>query len=83
MDSVKLIRGHFFIETKGNATPDKIKHLMESWYVNKAACRFKESYDRNWQYFEKHSLSKPLIQIRRMQKRWGSLSKGGTLPENS
>jgi predicted metal-dependent hydrolase len=83
MDSVKLIRGHFFIETKGNATPDKVKYIMESWYADKAACRFKESYDRNWQYFEKHSLAKPRIQIRRMQKRWGSLSKGGTLTLNT
>lgn len=82
MDSVKLIRGHFFIEAKGNATPDKVKQLLEGWYADKAACRFKESYDRNWPYFEKLSLAKPRLLVRRMRKRWGSLSKGGTLTLN-
>ena len=83
MDSVKLIRGHFCIKVKGNATPDKVKRLLEEWYVDKAAFRFRESFDRNWPHFEKLASSKPRIQIRRMRKRWGSLSKAGTLTLNT
>lgn len=82
LDSVKLVRGHFQIVIKGSVIPDKVKSLMEGWYANKAADRFRESYDRNWPYFEKLSLEKPRIQVRRMQKRWGSLSKGGILTLN-
>lgn len=83
MDAVKLIRGHFHIVAKGNATSDKVRSLLEGWYADKAAERFKESYDRNWPYFEKLSLAKPRLKMRRMRKRWGSLSKGGTFTLNT
>ena len=83
LDVVKLIHGHFHIEVKGNATPDKVRSLLECWYADKAAERFKESYDRNWPCFGKLSLEKPRLQVRRMQKRWGSLSKGGVLTLNT
>lgn len=78
-DYVKLIHGHFHIMIKGNATPDKARSLLEGWYADKAAERFKKSFDRNWPCFEKLSLAKPRLQLRRMRKRWGSLSKGGYL----
>ena len=83
MNSVKLIRGHFYVEVKDNVTPDNVACLLDGWYAGKAADRFKDSFDRNWPCFEKLSLTKPRIQIRRMQKRWGSLSKRGTLTLNS
>jgi predicted metal-dependent hydrolase len=83
INSIKLIRGHFYIVVKGNVTPDKVKSLLEGWYADKAADRFEESYSRNWPYFEKHISAKPRIQIRRMRKRWGSLSQGGTLTLNT
>jgi predicted metal-dependent hydrolase len=83
VDSVKLIRGHFHIEVKRNATPDKVRSLLECWYADKAAERFKECFGRNWPYFEKLSLSAPRLQVRRMRKRWGSLSKGGVLTLNT
>jgi predicted metal-dependent hydrolase len=83
LDSVKLVRGHFHIVAKGTATPDKVKSLLEDWYADKAGERFKESYDRNWPCFEKLFSAKPRLQVRRMRKRWGSLSKGGVLTLNT
>jgi predicted metal-dependent hydrolase len=83
VDAVKLIRGHFNIVAKGTATPDKVRSLLEGWYADKATDRFKESYERNWPCFEKLSLAKPRLQVRRMRKRWGSLSKGGILTLNT
>lgn len=82
-DEVKLIRGHFQIEVKGNASPDKVKSLLEVWYAEKATDRFRESFERCWPSFEKLSLARPRLQIRRMKKRWGSLSKNGTLTLNA
>lgn len=82
-DSVKLTRGYFQIEIKGNVTPDKVRSLLEGWYANKAADRFKESLGLCWPNFEKLALTKPRLQMRRMQKRWGSLSKGGILTLNT
>ena len=82
INSIKLIRGHFFVNVKGESTSDKVKHLLEGWYAHKAAERFKERFDRNWPHFKKLDSAKPRIQIRRMRKRWGSLSKTGTLTLN-
>lgn len=83
MHSVKLIRGHFHVIAKGIATPDKVRSLLEGWYADKAAEKFNERYDRNWPYFAKFSLARPKLLVRRMRKRWGSLSKGGVLTLNT
>jgi predicted metal-dependent hydrolase len=82
INSIKLIRGHFFLGIKGEPTSEKVKHLLEGWYAQKAAERFKERFDRNWPHFEKLVSAKPRLQVRWMKKRWGSLSKAGTLTLN-
>lgn len=82
-DDIKLIRGYFCITVKNNPEYNNVKKLLEDWYLKKAADKFRESYRRCWPYFEKFSLSQPKLQIRRMQKRWGSLSKSGTLTLNT
>jgi predicted metal-dependent hydrolase len=82
-DSVKLTRGYFNVEVKSNVSSDKIKSLLDGWYAAKAAVKFEESFDHCWPYFDKLNLLKPRLQIRRMQKRWGSLSRGGQLTLNT
>lgn len=82
VNGVKLIRGHLHVTVKDSLSSDATKALLDNWYAEKAADRFKESFDRCWPYFAKLSLSKPRLQVRRMQKRWGSLSKNGTLTLN-
>jgi predicted metal-dependent hydrolase len=82
-DSVKLTRGYFAVEVGSTVSSDKVKSLLDVWYAAKAAVKFEESLDHCWPYFDKLSLMKPRLQIRRMQKRWGSLSKSGTLTLNT
>ncbi|MTI85537.1 MAG: M48 family metallopeptidase [Firmicutes bacterium] len=82
-DNVKLIRGYFQIGVKDTVSPDKVKSLLEAWYKKKATEKFRESFERCWPSFEKLSLAKPRLQIRCMKKRWGSLSKNGTLTLNT
>jgi hypothetical protein len=81
-DTVKLTRGYFEILVKGEISPEKVKNLLEGWYRDRAAGRFRESLDRYWPHFEKFSLAKPKLQIKRMRKRWGSLSTNGKLTLN-
>jgi len=81
-DAVKLIRGYFEIGVKGDISPEKIKSLLEGWYRDRAAGKFRESLDRCWPYFEKFSLAKPKLQIKQMRKRWGSLSTNGRFTLN-
>ena len=81
-DSVKLSRGYFLVEAKELVESDKIRLLLERWYADKAKSTFIDSFARCWPYFAKFDLKKPRIQIRRMKKRWGSLSQGGLLTLN-
>lgn len=81
-DSVKLRRGYFEIETKSSANPDTIRLVLERWYREKAAKTFQDSFEHCWPHFEQLGLAKPHLQIRRMKKRWGSLSKTGQLTLN-
>lgn len=81
-DAVKLIKGYFEIKIKGRISPEKVKGLLEGWYRDKAAAILDESFNRCWLYCEKFRSSKPLLQIRSMRKRWGSLSSNGRLTLN-
>jgi predicted metal-dependent hydrolase len=81
-DAVKLTRGFFEIEVNGAISPEKVKGLLDRWYRERAAVRFRESFDRCWTHFEKFSFNKPELQIKKMQKRWGSLSAKGRLTLN-
>jgi predicted metal-dependent hydrolase len=83
LDSVKLTRGYFGVEVKSAVSSGKVKSLLDRWYAAKAAVRFEESLSHCWPYFDKLGLMKPHLQIRRMLKRWGSLSRGGQLTLNT
>lgn len=81
-DTVKLTRGYFEIGVRGDVSSEKVKDLLEKWYRERVAGKFRESLDRCWPHFEKFSLAKPKLQIKRMRKRWGSLSANGRLTLN-
>ncbi len=81
-DSVKLIRGKFLVSFRENLEPEKIKTMLKSWYKEKAQQQFNDSLNRCWQKFRLSGLKKPQIIIRRMSKRWGSLSANGLINLN-
>lgn len=82
VDQVKLTRGFFHVSIKGSNSPARIKRLMDAWHAEKARLKFQESFERCWPRFPKSAAGKPRISIRRMKKRWGSLSKNGRLTLN-
>jgi len=82
-NSVKLTRGYFIVELKSALSVDNVKSLLAGWYAAKAAAKFAEILEHCWPYFAKLNLTKPRMQIRSMKKRWGSLSKQGTLTLNT
>ncbi len=82
-DTVKLSRGHFLLEVKTLLDSGRVRQLMERWYAEKAAIRFQESFERCWSGFPGQGADKPRLQIRRMKKRWGSLSRSGLLTLNT
>lgn len=82
-DEIKLVKGYFVIQVKGRVSSEKSKSLLDEWYTKKAAVKYRESFDRCWPHFSKHSLPQPRMQIKRLKKRWGSLSDKGKLTLNA
>lgn len=82
-DSVKLMRGYFVVEVKSLISSEKVKSLLDEWYAERATVKFQEGFDHCWHCFEKLNVPKPRLQVRRMQKRWGSLSRSGQLTLNT
>ncbi|MBI9108668.1 MAG: M48 family metallopeptidase [Spirochaetales bacterium] len=82
-NSVKLTKGFFQITCREEPTPEITKMLLQKWYLEKAHIKINESMDRCWSKFYNFPYSKPVISIKRMQKRWGSLSGKGTVTLNT
>lgn len=82
-NEVKLIGGYFQVKVRKSNSPERVKRLLDAWYAEKASKRFKESFERCWPTFEKMAVTKPRLQIRRMKRRWGSLSSRGTVTLNT
>ncbi|MEA3507335.1 MAG: SprT family zinc-dependent metalloprotease [Synergistota bacterium] len=80
---VKLTRGFFHVTATDAPTPAIAKKLLNRWYLEKAQLYFQESMERCWLKSERFDFAKPTMKIRRMQKRWGSLSGKGTLTLNT
>jgi predicted metal-dependent hydrolase len=81
-NDVKLVGRYFRITVRGRISSNKVKDLLEKWYAEKAEIRFRESLARCWPPFEKRLSHPPKVHTRRMQTRWGSLSKKGSLTLN-
>lgn len=82
-NSVKLTRGIFQVTCREEPTPEITKRLLQKWYLEKAWLQFNDSMDRCWSKFNSFAFTKPTISIKRMQKRWGSLSDKGTVTLNT
>ncbi|MGB5687457.1 MAG: SprT family zinc-dependent metalloprotease [Candidatus Electrothrix sp.] len=89
-NSVKLSRGFFHITCRNEPTSKTARKLLHQWYLAKAQLHFAASMDRCWQKIGR--LNKPMLavpstpprlSIKRMHKRWGSLSGKGTVTLNT
>jgi predicted metal-dependent hydrolase len=81
--SVKLSRGFFHVTCRSEPTPNAVKRLLNQWYSEKAQLQLAESMGRCWQKFNGLGIDQPRLSIKRMQKRWGSLSDRGTVTLNT
>lgn len=82
-DDVKLVKGYFAIQIKGHISSEKAKFLLDTWYAQRAAAKFSERFDFCWNSFKKLKYPQPKMRIRRLKKRWGSISGGSTLTLNT
>lgn len=82
-NSIKLTRGFFLVTCRSEPAPDVVKKIMQKWYAEKAKLLYAESMDRCWKKFDSFGFERPKISVKRMQKRWGSLSKSATVTLNT
>lgn len=83
VNSVKMTRGFFIVNCRSEPAQDTVKKIMQKWYAEKAKLQYSESLDRCWKKFENMGVERPKLSVKRMQKRWGSLSRNGTMTLNA
>ncbi|HHE07955.1 MAG TPA: M48 family peptidase [Chlorobaculum parvum] len=81
-NSIRLTRGYFSVTSRDVKNSDMTRKLLEAWYLEKAREQFSKSLDRCCLKLKNHAVARPHLSIRRMQKRWGSLSEKGTMTLN-
>ncbi len=76
---VSLMRGLIQTYVKDRHDTDTIKKVLEKWYKQHAQIKFAERLEICFKRVQKFGIKRPKIQIRKMNKRWGSCSKNGSL----
>lgn len=82
INEIKLYRGAMIMKTKKNQ-PEYLEKKLNDWYKEKAILLFDEMINSSLEKFHKYKIEKPVIEIRLMEKRWGSCSKFGKIIFNT
>lgn len=76
------LKGGFFIIECERSTPEITKSQLEHWYKKKAEIYLTNIFEECWQRFRTEMHDKPKLKLLKLRKRWGSLSKSGTMSLN-
>ena len=82
INEIKLYRGAMIMKTK-KANPEYLEKKLNEWYKEKAVIHFEEILESSLEKFNKYKIVKPVLDIRLMQKRWGSCTKSGKVILNT
>lgn len=78
--SVKLTRGYFWVYTPDPENARAVKKQMTSWYQEHAQSIFQEQLEKCLEQTQTIGInSQPKLQIKQMQKRWGSCTQDGLI----
>lgn len=70
-EEVKLYQGRLVVKTL-NSDTTYIKKLLQQWYVARATILFNKLFEQQFCLLKRYELQKPILQIKKMEKRWGS-----------
>ena len=82
INEIKLYRGAMIMTTK-KTNPEYLEKKLNEWYKEKAIFHFEEMLNSSLEKFNKYKIEKPVLDIRLMQKRWGSCTKSGKIILNT
>lgn len=74
INEIKIYRGKMIIKAK-KINPEYLEKKLNEWYREKAILHFEELLNSSLDKFNKFNIEKPILEIRLMQKRWGSCTK--------
>ena len=77
---VEITRGFIIVHTREPDRPEVTRRLVEGWYRKQARAKFAERVEASLARFPDPESFRPMgLIVRRMEKRWGSLSPSGRL----
>jgi predicted metal-dependent hydrolase len=79
--TVRLSRGKLVVTMPGKPDAERVKVMLQRWYLARAKAVFGEVLDTCLPHFK--GLPPPRLIVRTMQSRWGSLSQAGTMTLNA
>jgi len=71
---LKALRGQFILE---HTSRTRVENVVRAWYKQKALEHFSSILDQTFRFFSKFNIEKPTLEIRVMNKRWGSCTAKG------
>ncbi len=77
--SVKLVGRYLYVQTPQPDCTDTTREMVESWYLERARTKFNERLDFCFVPFKRFGCDRPNLSIRRLSKRWGSLTATGSI----
>jgi predicted metal-dependent hydrolase len=81
-EGVKLYRGELVITGK-KTNAIYVEKILNQWYKEKAIFHFEEILSTAVLQFKKYKIATPILQVRQMQKRWGSCTPSGKIILNT
>ena len=82
INEIKIYRGSMIMKTK-KTNPEYLEKKLNEWYKEKAIYHFEELLNSSLEKFIKYKIEKPVLDIRLMQKRWGSCTTSGKIILNT
>lgn len=79
-NSVKLTRGFIVVDLPHGGSEGDVRTMVEQWYRDRAHVRFAERLEANLLRFSAPERYRPIgMIVRRLERRWGSMSPAGWL----
>lgn len=78
-ESVKLKGGYIHVGVNDKSDAERVRVLLDGWLLNHARAQFERRLDACWEHLRKQGVPRPTLRLRRMQKRWGTCTRGGVI----
>ena len=78
-EGVRLVGRHFEVYSPEPTNPGRTRRLLERWYRRKAEHHLRGRFERGCGMMARYGVAPPPLQIRRMERRWGSYTPSGRI----